>query len=624
MSILEHIRRGFPSLDYDIEVAVLDGSGDKFIVYRGNLAKLVEDYFQKCLKNYGCFYMFTVIGIDSELVSLADVHQSQILRSEFMWLTPPRPPGISDIDADRANLTWEETLFCGFRPPAQKDLELQYIVEVAEGQVAKSIGVASRYAADTKGNVYIPVAVRREAGKITVNDLKSATWYSARVVVLHLGERHESKAATFKTRFGKPNTPECPRVYEFPNKSAENPKEERKPAVVLQWTAPETNGSPVQRYQVQFQETLLSAGEESMADPIGAGNSDPLFVKKKKNHVSKGEGNQAGDRRPLWNQRVPSLKPSGKEVAKAEEESKRMQQQERANTTGIDVTEVPAVITGQWTVVYNNKVPKLKLLAPSPRALEWKFRVRAENKEGWSEFSPVLYMHRKSHPSLFSASYPHEYDPVYASTPNALLSPDKQSNALGLAVARPEYAASPIKSSAGRLGLTTMGMGGGGYYYENNPGGQYGYDNSGMGPGGQGQGQGQDGMYVDAYTQGLMFEAMKDMDRQRAQQMQMMPKLGGLAMDSVISNVQDEEILENMPLSAGNSGVLRSRQRPSSADSAESASMLDRRSRDSNRNSSGHRYSRGNTPLRGDARRKSAPPTQGGKRPDEGVIEEDV
>jgi hypothetical protein len=81
-------------------------------------------------------------------------------------------------------------------------------------------------------------------------------------------------------------------------------------------------------------------------------------------------------------------------------------------------------------------------------------------------------------------------------------------------------------------------------------------------------------------------------------------------------------MLENMPLSAGDSGVLRSRQRPSSADSAESASMLDRRSRDSNRNSSGHRYSRGSTPF--DARRKSAPPTQGGKRPEEGVIEEDV
>ena len=37
-------------------------------------------------------------------------------------------------------------------------------------------------------------------------------------------------------------------------------------------------------------------------------------------------------------------------------------------------------------------------------------------------------------------------------------------------------------------------------------------------PGNDGQ-SGQDGMYVDAYTQGLMYEAMKDMDRQRAVEM---------------------------------------------------------------------------------------------------------
>ena len=123
-------------------------------------------------------------------------------------------------------------------------------------------------------------------------------------------------------------------------------------------------------------------------------------------------------------------------------------------------------------------------------------------------------------------------------------------------------------------------------------------------------------MYVDAYTQGLMYEAMKDMDRQRAVEM----AHRGLAMDSVAT--EDDEILENMPLSAGDSGVLRSRQRPSSADSAESASILDRRSRDSNRNGSGYRYSRGNTPF--DARRKSAPPSHGGVRPDEGAIEENA
>ncbi len=619
MSILERICTDFPSVDYDIEVTVLDGSGDRFLVYNGLLADLTEEYFEKCLRNAGCFYMFTVLGIDSKLVLMADVYQSQILRSEFMWLTPPRVPDVSDISADSFSITWEEVLFCGVKPPAQKDLELQYIVEVAEGHMAKSTGVASRYATDTKADEYIPVAVRRQGGKIAVTDLKSATWYFARVVVLHLGERYESKAATFHTKFGKPTAPECPRVYEIPNKSAENPGEEREAAVALQWTVPPSNGTPIKQYLVQFQETLLSSAEENGVDCRGLGKavSGPLFVKKKE-HVPTGKVYRAGETRPLWNQRVPSLKQKGEK--KAVKEGKGVEGRTKALTTGTAVTEETAVYTGQWTTIYCNKVPKLKLLAPSPRALEWKFRVRAENDEGWSEFSPVLYMHSHNYPSLFTASYPEEYSPVFASTPNALLSPGVESDALGLTVARPENAKSPIKST-GRLGLTTISMGmstGAGVfgmpsmrgYGGNGMSQQLGHDGSSIGP------SGQDGMYVDAYTQEMMYEAMRNMDQQRA--MKMVPR--SLAMDSVAT--EDDEMLENMPLSAGDSGVLRSRQRPSSADSAESASMLDRRSRDSNRNSSGHRYSRGSTPF--DARRKSAPPTQGGKRPEEGVIEEDV
>ena len=51
MSILERICTDFPSVDYDIEVTVLDGSGDRFLVYNGLLADLTEEYFEKCLRN---------------------------------------------------------------------------------------------------------------------------------------------------------------------------------------------------------------------------------------------------------------------------------------------------------------------------------------------------------------------------------------------------------------------------------------------------------------------------------------------------------------------------------------------------------------------------------------------
>ena len=45
MDILERICTDFPSVDYDIEVTVLDGCGDRFLVYSGLLSGLVEEIF---------------------------------------------------------------------------------------------------------------------------------------------------------------------------------------------------------------------------------------------------------------------------------------------------------------------------------------------------------------------------------------------------------------------------------------------------------------------------------------------------------------------------------------------------------------------------------------------------
>ena len=229
-----------------------------------------------------------------------------------------------------------------------------------------------------------------------------------------------SKSATFQTEFGKPDAPECPRVYEIQNKSAENPDEDRTPAVVLQWTAPSTNGTPIKRYQVQFQETLLPGGDRTKStEPNSRFWS---FIRREKE--VQGKVYRAGESRPLWNQRVPSPKPL--EGSRAEKKDERVKKQEKPISSEGDAMDECKVYTGQWTTVYCNKIPKLKLLAPSPNALEWKFRVRAENDEGWSDFSQVLYMHAHSFPSLFKASYPAEYNHVYLSTPNALMSRERK------------------------------------------------------------------------------------------------------------------------------------------------------------------------------------------------------
>lgn len=609
MTPVDRVFCDFPEKGYTLEIVVLDGSGEFFLVFAGPSEELQEQHFTKCFRNAGCFYSITCLGVESHLMESLDLHQDCIRRIEFCWLTPPRAPYLLTQYGSSVTVAWEECLYCGFSGELADPKAVLYIVEIAEGHEAKRGGIAARYATDTNVEEnYSRVCARYEKGQIEITDLKRATWYHVRNVVVVHGERHVSKRTTFKTTSDIPEAPECPRVYEIPNRSAEDPSKERAPAVVLQWTEPGCNGAAIESYQVQFQETVIRLEEGFDAHEYKIGS--PLYVNKatsrtpnlgeEKEQLAKAQAarrvaSRGGSRSAS---RGGGSGGAGEAEEKGSSSKKTVTIDEKAtsrpSTALSSVSEYGDgwnIVTGKWTAVYNHGEKKLKLSAPSDKTLEWKFRIRARNQHGWSPFSPVLYMHRKSHPSLFDIWFPpHMQVDMRASkpTPNPLLSPDKVHDASGLAIARKEYVHSPIQSTR-PSGMPLLASSG----YNNMMTAQL------LVPGGAGgQGQGVPGMMYGMDTTLMMGGLPRGAPAAHLQMQQMHPGDG----------VHDD-ILESMPLSAGDSGVLMSRQRPSSADSAESASMLDRRSsKESNRNRNSD-FSPGSTPTAADGtRRRSAPP----------------
>ena len=55
MSVLERIFLDFPQVDYIVEIIVLDGAGNPFRVYGGEVEDLREQHFEKCFRNSDVF-----------------------------------------------------------------------------------------------------------------------------------------------------------------------------------------------------------------------------------------------------------------------------------------------------------------------------------------------------------------------------------------------------------------------------------------------------------------------------------------------------------------------------------------------------------------------------------------
>jgi len=70
-----------------IEVYVLDSNGDPFELYNGLPDGLTTNHLQTVIREPGCFYVFSIVGIDKSLVDTVGIQLDNIIRKEFCWLT---------------------------------------------------------------------------------------------------------------------------------------------------------------------------------------------------------------------------------------------------------------------------------------------------------------------------------------------------------------------------------------------------------------------------------------------------------------------------------------------------------------------------------------------------------
>jgi hypothetical protein len=91
--LIAKIKREF-SPEYIIEVNVLDGNGDEFRAYNGSVKSISLSHFDKVFQGHACFYMLTILGVDELMAPNLDIHQRNIMRSEFCWLLNPKAPDL--------------------------------------------------------------------------------------------------------------------------------------------------------------------------------------------------------------------------------------------------------------------------------------------------------------------------------------------------------------------------------------------------------------------------------------------------------------------------------------------------------------------------------------------------
>lgn len=415
--VVARIAGGFPH-KYIIEVHVADGSGDSFEVYTGPVQGIAPRHFSNIFREAGCFYSFTVIGILQELTNAVDVHHSNIKRSEFFWLTPPPPPFIiCQEDSTSVVLSWTAAAFCGCDIPSTHASGcIEYVLELAEGCEYSMSGKVAKFVTDLTVASYRQTARTFQPTQVHVQDLQPGLRYFARLAIEYLGCRVVSEALCFHTATCPPLAPPVPRIHVAPMVSRIDPSAEPAPSLVLKWSTARANGSSVLKYQVQMQEVLLREAYHQRQDD----SYSPLFAKLQLGVVKAAKKILRGGR---W---VDAIPPSNKcKIAQTQQQQQESPPPHRlGSSTTSSSSSTPyhlddTVVATRWSSIYCNLDRKVKLVAPRSGTLEWKFRVRAKNAQGWSSFSSVLCIHNRTHPALFAAEYPSHYQGETSYSPSS-------------------------------------------------------------------------------------------------------------------------------------------------------------------------------------------------------------
>jgi hypothetical protein len=77
-----------------LEVFVLDESGSPMEIFAGPSAELTPELLDAALAMPGCFYVFSIVGVDEALVDSNKLTRAAMVRKEFCWMTQPTPPRV--------------------------------------------------------------------------------------------------------------------------------------------------------------------------------------------------------------------------------------------------------------------------------------------------------------------------------------------------------------------------------------------------------------------------------------------------------------------------------------------------------------------------------------------------
>jgi len=75
-----------------LEVFVLDENGNPMEIFAGPSDELTAALLEEALAMPGCFYVFSIVGIDEKLVDSDRLSRHAMVRKEFCWMTEPRAP----------------------------------------------------------------------------------------------------------------------------------------------------------------------------------------------------------------------------------------------------------------------------------------------------------------------------------------------------------------------------------------------------------------------------------------------------------------------------------------------------------------------------------------------------
>lgn len=320
----------------------------------------------------------------------------------------PLPPSVVKNTANTIEISWPAAKYCGISSPDFNDT-IFYSIEIAEGIVWKE-GFISKFINDVSATEYKQVLYNSNVYSATITDLEAARWYHIKLSISYGGRVAVSDSLSVHTARDVPSPPGRPRAYLLPvanmfNFSDSSPKYK----LSLTWTGSSSNGSLITKYKLQlmaldsFGYPVVDTDEKTLVKrmKVKIRNSDDMILGGAVSAVNK-QSNQ-------W------TRSSGKSLVQIKNSLKN-----RPNSPlkfSLADSKAGNIGNSPWVTIYCNLNRSVTMSGPSNGELEWRFRVKALNNLGWSNWSELLVMNAMSFPLLFNV---HDYIPLPVTVPETV------------------------------------------------------------------------------------------------------------------------------------------------------------------------------------------------------------